>query len=80
MNIVDQKVQSVKSEFKSAGYPLPFIDNAICTFEEKILGNQNKVIHDNYYEPLLPLYFFHPTEKLQISKLHHQNIYKAKDD
>ena len=43
-NIVDfdEEVQIIKSTFKSVGYPLPFTDNTILTFEEKNIGGQNK--------------------------------------
>ena len=45
-------------KFKSVGYPLPFIDNIICTFKKKCIHGQNKVTDDDDDEPLIPPYFF----------------------
>ena len=43
----DTEVQIIKSKFKSVGYPLPFIDNVIRTFKEKI---SLKLIKVSFYK------------------------------
>ena len=49
----DMEVQFIKSKFSSVGYPLPFIDNVICTFKEDNIIDQNNIINDNDDEPLI---------------------------
>ena len=47
------EVQFIKFKFTSAGYPLPFIDNVICTFKEDNIVDQDNAIVDNDDEPLI---------------------------
>ena len=63
------EVHIIKSEFKSVGYPLPFIDNVICTFKERNIDNKNKVTDDNDDEPVTPPYFFEVDKGFMLLKL-----------
>ena len=62
------------------GYPLPFIDNAICTFKENNMVDQNNVMDDNDGEPLIPPYFFEVYKRFILLKLPfcHNNEIKSK--
>ena len=63
------EVQIIKSKFKSVGYPLPFINNVICTFKERNIDDQNKVTDDNDDEPFTPPYFFEVDKGFMLLKL-----------
>ena len=69
MSNFDKEVQVIKSKFKSVGYPLPFIDNVICSFKKKNVVGQNSVTDDNDDEPLIPLYFFEVIKRFILLKL-----------
>ena len=63
------EVQFIKPKFTSVHYPLPFIDNVICTFKEDDIVDQNNVIDDNDDEPLIPPYFFEVNKRFILLKL-----------
>ena len=65
----DTEIQVIKSRFKSVGYPLPFIENVFRTFKEYIIHDQNNVIDDNDYEPLIPPYFFEVNKRFILLNL-----------
>ena len=65
----DTEVQIIKSKFKSVGYPLPFIDNVICTFKEKNIVDQNNATDDNDDELLILPYFFEVNKRFILLKL-----------
>ena len=65
----DMKVRIIKSKFKSVGQTLPFIENAIRTFKEKNIVDQNNIPDDNDDEPLITSYFFEVNQRFILLKL-----------
>ena len=63
------EVYIIKSKFKSVGYPLPFMDNVIHTFQERNIVDQNNATDDNDDEPRLSPHFFEVNKRFILLKL-----------